>query len=437
MFLLQSLYIPLERIRVFYDISRLLPICYPMFTNIRRVGLAHHRSTHDQMASYKLVWNRKKKLGADNKALVQIEVYLRGRHRYFTTGVRVVKDDWLAKKQEVRKDDQANKRMRKQITDMREFEDNFLRTHGRFFALADFDLMASANGEEAKPTETFSAYMKAEIEADRPGVHPDTSQRRIKVLNRFNLHHGGLVAFGDLTYPFIRGFDQAMRGRFGDNTIEAEHKILKRYISRAVKYRLLDHNPYDGFPIKGRRVDKVILDDTEIKRLEVLTFEGKDAQLTIYRDGFLLAYYTMLRISDLTTLTPEHISHLPDGLLIVKEQQKTKQVVRVGLGTIHGGKGQDLLRKYWPANAGKPFIDRSHQHLNRRLKDVLKLANITKAKVGFHTARHSGITDLIRRGVPLAMVSQLAGHADIKMTMKYVHLAGVDIEQALNEVTAW
>ena len=75
--------------------------------------------------------------------------------------------------------------------------------------------------------------------------------------------------------------------------------------------------------------------------------------------------------------------------------------------------------------------------MNRRLKEVLELADITKTDVGFHTARHSSITDLIRRRVPLAVVQSLAGHADIKMTMKYVHLAGVDIEQALSDVANW
>lgn len=391
------------------------------------------------MADYKLIWNRKNRLGVDDKALVQIEVYLRGRRRYFTTNVRVVEADWNIKKQEVRKDHQSNIRIRQQVADLREFEDNFRKTHGRTFALADFDIMTSANVEEAIPIQTFSAYMKAEIEADKPGVVYTTYQRRIRVLSRLNLHNGRPVAFGDLTYAFINRFDQVKRGRFklDDNTVEAEHKILKRYISRAVKYGLLVHNPYDQFKIKGKAVNKIILTDEEIKRIEALSFEGKQVHLVVYRDAFLLAYYTMLRISDLTTLTPNHVSEIAEGLLIEKVQQKTKQLVRVRMGKIHSGKGQDLLKKYWPANNRKPFIDRSHQHLNRRLKEVLKLAKITKTDVGFHTARHSGITDLIRRRVPLAVVQSLAGHADIRMTMQYVHLAGVDIEQALSDVINW
>jgi len=392
------------------------------------------------MVTYRLVFNRKKKLAEDGKALVQIEVYQKyGARRLFTTDVRITPGQWNAKSREVKNNAPANQRISQRLTELRSFETYFPATHGRAFALADFDLMASANVDEATPTQTFSAYMKAEIEANKPGVQTVTYQRWVRVWNRLNQYQGGPVAFGDLTYAFINRFDQAKRGRFklDDNTVEAEHKILKRYISGAVKCGLLARNPYDQFKIKGKAVNKVILTDEEVKRIEALTFEGEQAHLTVYRDAFLLAYYTMLRISDLTTLTPNHVSELAEGLLIEKVQQKTQQLVRIRLGKIHSGKGQDLLRKYWPASNGKPFVDRSHQHMNRRLKEVLQLADITKTDVGFHTARHSGITDLIRRRVPLPVVQSLAGHADIKMTMKYIHLAGVDIEQALSDVINW
>ncbi|MBO0935079.1 site-specific integrase [Fibrella sp. HMF5335] len=392
------------------------------------------------MVTYKLVFNRKKKLGEDGKALVQIEVYKKnGLRRHFTTGVRITPGQWNAKSREVRNDALANQRITQRLTELRNFETYFPATHGRAFALSDFDLMASANVDEAAPTQTFSAYMKAEIEADKPGVAAVTYQRRMRVWNRLNLHHGGLVAFGDLTFAFINRFDQAKRGRFklDDNTVEAEHKILKRYISRAVKCGLLPQNPYDQFKIRGKVVDKVILTDEEIKRIEALILEGEQAQLAIYRDAFLLAYYTMLRVSDLLTLTPRHISETANGLLIDKVQVKTKQRVQIPTWRLHEGKAQHLLRSYWPSTEGGRFMKRSAQNLNKRLKEVLALARINKTRIGFHTARHSGITDLCRRGVMPTIVMRLAGHANIKMTMHYVHLSGVDVEQALSNVTSW
>lgn len=422
-----------------YHTLHLLPVCYPVFLNYHRVGLAHHYLTRVSMANYKLIFNRKKKLGSDGKALIQIEVYQKNcPRRYFSTDVRITPREWNSKSGEVKYNAQANQRIAQRLSELKSFENYFPATHGRAFSLADFDLMVSAT-TVAAPIQSFSAYMRAEIDADKPGVAHVTFQRRERVLNRLNLHHGGPVVFSDLTYAFINRFDQAKRGRFklDDNTVEAEHKILKRYISRAVKCGLLDRNPYDQFKIKGRVVDKAILTDEEIKRIESLSFEGEQAQLNIYRDAFLLAYYTMLRVSDLLTLTTNHVSKTVEGLLIEKVQCKTKQLVRIPLGSLHAGKGQDILRLYWPLVEGKKYINRSAQHINRRLKEVLVLAGITKSNIGFHSARHSGITCLVRRGVPLAVVQRLAGHADIKMTMTYVHLSGADVEAALGNVIKW
>jgi integrase len=391
------------------------------------------------MVSYKLVYNRKNVLDAEGKALVQIEAYQQGKRRYFTTGVRIPPASWNAKNREVKNDMAANQRIRQRLADLHQFELTFPTTHGRSLLLADFDLLPTSLTEATTPVPSFSAYMLAEIEADKPGVMRDTYQKRLRVLNRLRDFQGRDTLFDDLTFAFISRLDQAMRGQFklDDNTIEHEHRTLKRYVGRAVSCGMLTRNPYDQFKAKGKATNKIILTDEEIRRIETLPLDGDKQHLAIYRDAFLLGFYTMLRVSDLTTLTPKMVVEIASGLQLEKKQIKTRQLVRIPLGTLHGGKAQDLLRKYWPDSDSKPFFKRTHQHMNRRLKTILALAGIAKTPVGFHTARHSGITSLVRRGVGLPIVQRLAGHADIKMTMRYVHLAGADVEQALGTITNW
>ena len=48
-----------------------------------------------------------------------------------------------------------------------------------------------------------------------------------------------------------------------------------------------------------------------------------------------------------------------------------------------------------------------------------------------HTCRHTFVTDLMRSGMNLVMVQQLAGHKTLAMTQKYAHLAPNDLEQAM------
>lgn len=54
--------------------------------------------------------------------------------------------------------------------------------------------------------------------------------------------------------------------------------------------------------------------------------------------------------------------------------------------------------------------------LNRGIKD-------RRERVCFHTLRHTFASWLVQKGYPLAMVGNLLGHKDIKMTMRYAHLA--------------
>ena len=49
-----------------------------------------------------------------------------------------------------------------------------------------------------------------------------------------------------------------------------------------------------------------------------------------------------------------------------------------------------------------------------------------------HSCRHTFVTNLVQRGVPIAMVQKLAGHKSVSMTMKYTHLGPQDLEVAIN-----
>ncbi|KAF0156318.1 MAG: xerC [Elusimicrobia bacterium] len=49
---------------------------------------------------------------------------------------------------------------------------------------------------------------------------------------------------------------------------------------------------------------------------------------------------------------------------------------------------------------------------------------------GWHSFRHSYITALVRAGVPLPVIMELAGHKEIATTMRYVTVDGKDLEAA-------
>lgn len=72
--------------------------------------------------------------------------------------------------------------------------------------------------------------------------------------------------------------------------------------------------------------------------------------------------------------------------------------------------------------------------VNRRLKDHLEGAGIPGAFTP-HALRHTFVTNLLRLGVPIHLVSELANHADLQTTMRYVKQGGRAVSDWLRNST--
>jgi len=69
--------------------------------------------------------------------------------------------------------------------------------------------------------------------------------------------------------------------------------------------------------------------------------------------------------------------------------------------------------------------------ITKRFKNILKNAALPDY-FHFHCLRHTFITNLIKKGVSIYLVKELAGHADIKTTIGYTHIVTDDLRDAVN-----
>ena len=78
-------------------------------------------------------------------------------------------------------------------------------------------------------------------------------------------------------------------------------------------------------------------------------------------------------------------------------------------------------------NYGKPM---GYTGFQKVLKEITEAYNINAT---YHTLRHTYCTGLIKSGMPIAIVKEIMGHANISTTMLYTHLDNSDIMKELQE----
>jgi integrase len=75
-------------------------------------------------------------------------------------------------------------------------------------------------------------------------------------------------------------------------------------------------------------------------------------------------------------------------------------------------------------NSGTPI---RHNNFTRRFFTIdVQLSGVQSVR--FHDMRHTALTLMVESGINLKIVQSIAGHAEIKTTMKYVHLLANSIE---------
>lgn len=122
----------------------------------------------------------------------------------------------------------------------------------------------------------------------------------------------------------------------------------------------------------------------QLHKLEKLTLKGRE---DIVRDAFLLACYTGLRFSDISSLRQDNIS---DGWLS-KKMQKTGGVVEIPLKEIFGGKALLLIEKYKGDIGNLTKKLGNNQSVNKVLRGLLDRVG-ADPKITFHSSRHTCAT---------------------------------------------
>ncbi|QYS88038.1 site-specific integrase [Flavobacterium davisii] len=391
---------------------------------------------------FNTVFNRKNKLNKDGKALIQIECYLNGKHKYFSTNIYIEPKDWNNKTRTIKTDYpnaiKLNKQISETLRDLENFELDRI-NNGKAFYLNMLDDFFK--GEAVK---TFTEFMEIEISQLENCEETKASQlATLKKLKEFRK----VIYFEDLTFEFLHDFNLYLSKqtvtyknfpskKLAQSTISKYFKNIKRFVNLAINKDLINvqNYPFRKFKIKQSESKKVFLTPNEIEKIENLELIGENKKYQTVKDLFMFSVYTGLRYSDVFSLQKKEIVSITGNDWLIKTMEKTNENIRIPIYAIFNGKPIEILNKYKKFGSAFCFEHLTNQHCNRQLKEICKLAKIENKNLTFHVARHTTATYLLYKGVSITTVQKILGHKKLATTQIYGHIMDTTIENELKAV---
>ena len=233
----------------------------------------------------------------------------------------------------------------------------------------------------------------------------------------------------------------ATKGDLNQNTFRKRIIVLKTFYYWLLENKIINEIPYfiKHYAIQKTETNKEVLTSEEILLLYQKNFEPP--WLNRIKDAFVFACHTGMRFSDLTTINKTHYKSKNNCLFVRKRAEKVNEYFMVPLTDV----AIEIALKY-----NYKFDFATNQVFNKALKTIFEkseLFNEETEKLGddgkqlkryelihSHSARHSFITNLVNKSVPISEIMSMTGHKKLETLNIYIKKKEPDTNETLNSV---
>jgi site-specific recombinase XerD len=238
-----------------------------------------------------------------------------------------------------------------------------------------------------------------------------------------------------LDYVFISEYEFWLKSirKCDHNSTMKYLSNFKKIVNRCLRSGWLDKDPFLGFKMTKREVERTALTENELQTIMEKSISIE--RLAIVRDIFLFSCYSGLAYADVKKLKKSEIIIGQDGeKWLVSKRQKTDISARIPLLPA----ALTLIDRY--KNHPQCLLqDRvlpvlSNQKMNAYLKEIADLCGISKT-LTYHIARHTFATTVTSsNGVPIETVSKMLGHRNLKTTQHYAKILDLKVSQDMKQL---
>lgn len=240
-----------------------------------------------------------------------------------------------------------------------------------------------------------------------------------------------VVSPNKVRHSTIRNYVEQLRGRGNAvATINKKCRYLRLAFREAVRSDYCKVNPMDGWTwTKEPTHDLRILMPAEETKLLGKAEELYGVPMTLFV-RFLLA--TWARLSEVTRLQWADVDFNDRSVMFRSTKSHEDRFIPMDM---HGGLLADLHKlKAKTLQDGGPFVAyRDSSNLHKKWCRIIAATEIPPVTI--HDLRRTGITRALLAGMPSVVVQKLAGHKDIKTTVKYyTGVSKADLREALKRM---
>jgi len=384
--------------------------------------------------TFRAVYNRRNEFMPNGTALIQVEAYLKGKKKYFSTQTYVLPEQWdktagkiIAHPNKI----SLNNEIRDRIIELEKIRAD------RINSGKPFDLNYLADFYSGKINESFIDFVRRNSITEKMNNKTRSSHLGLlKWVEKFKKN----VTIDGITFEFLKEFEYFQRSKgLHQNTIVKHAAIIRRYISLAIKKDLLDQNKYPfrfKYTIEKQETHRQYLTPEELERFEAISLQPDKKHLQTSLDKFIFSVYTGLRYGDVHQLKTNSLVTENGNEYLKLIIGKTNQKLKIPIYLPMFNKALDIFYKYASLNNDTVFEFQYNSICNRQLKELAAMAEINKT-VTFHVARHTQATCLLYKGVSLTTVQKLLGHKKIETTQIYAKTMDATIKNELEKITSF
>lgn len=243
--------------------------------------------------------------------------------------------------------------------------------------------------------------------------------------------------FGSMRLDIVSSFaverykKQRLNAGAAKATINREMATLSHLFTKAVEWGWIDH-----IPVRPRQLPEgtgriTTLTDAEFDRLLQAAIAGADPDLWLFIE---IAAGTAMRHAEILRARWDQLDIENRRLYIAQAKAGAReQPITVRLAEVLAREREMRTDKEGWIFASR-YSNSTHGHresMEHPFRDAVVRAGLDPKIVTPHVLRHTAITRLVQARVDLPTIMQISGHKTISMVLRYTHVHGRHIDEAI------